>query len=105
TWSGNTISFTTRNLGKFRILTDVTAPKVVLLSKSPVQVRYKISDDLSGVASFRAELNGEFLLMKFEHKTATIYSEKLDKTVPLRGELVLRVKDGVGNETIVKTKI
>ncbi|QCR24832.1 peptidase M23 [Pontibacter sp. SGAir0037] len=105
TWNGNSITFTTRNMGKFKVMEDVKPPAIKLLGKSNVQIRFKISDDLSGINSFRAEINGQWLLMKYEHKTATIYSEKLDKSIPLSGEVVLKVRDNAGNEAIYKTTI
>ncbi|MCC9165746.1 M23 family metallopeptidase [Pontibacter harenae] len=104
-WDGNSITFSTRNMGKFKVLEDVRPPSIKLLSKTPVQIRFKIADDLSGINSFRAELNGEWLLMKYEHKTATIYSEKLDKSIPLSGKVVLKVKDVAGNEATFTTTI
>jgi murein DD-endopeptidase MepM/ murein hydrolase activator NlpD len=105
TWEGNNITFTARSLGKFKILSDVKPPTFKLISKSPQAIKIKIGDDLSGVSSFRAELNGEFLLMKFEHKNATLTSERLNKAEPLAGDFVLRLKDAAGNETIYRVKI
>ncbi|WP_241738988.1 M23 family metallopeptidase [Pontibacter beigongshangensis] len=105
TWDGNAITFTTRNMGKFKVLEDKKPPVIRLLSKSKVQIKFKISDDLSGLSSFNAYINGEWLLMKYEHKTATIYSEKLDKSIPLSGEVILTVRDNAGNEAIYKTTI
>lgn len=104
-WSGNTISFSPKVLGTFTILTDSIAPSIKLLKKSPAQISFRISDNLSGINTFRAEVNGQWLLMKYEHKTATIYSEKLDKSVPLSGDVILRVTDNAGNEAVYKTKI
>ncbi|MFT2007940.1 M23 family metallopeptidase [Pontibacter sp. 13R65] len=105
TWNGNSITFTTKNMGKFRVLEDKKPPVIKLLSKSRTQIRFRISDDLSGLSSFNAFINGEWLLMKYEHKTATIYSEKLDKSKPLVGEVTLTVRDTAGNEAIYKTTI
>ncbi|WP_299820759.1 M23 family metallopeptidase [uncultured Pontibacter sp.] len=104
-WDGNSITFSTRNMGKFKVLEDVKAPTIKLLGKSKEQIRFKIGDDLSGIASFNAYINGEWLLMKYEHKQALIYSEKLDKSVPLSGEVVLKVKDIAGNEATFTTTI
>ena len=75
------------------------------ISKSPTQIKFRIGDNLSGVNSFRCEVNGKWLLMKYEHKTATIYSEKLDKSLPLSGKVVLKVKDNAGNEAEFVTTI
>ena len=97
-WDGNSITFSTRSMGKFKVYEDTKVPVIKLLSKSPTQIKFKISDDLSGINSFRCEVNGKWLLMKYEHKTATIYSEKLDKSLPLSGKVVLKVKDNAGNE-------
>ncbi|WP_228466603.1 M23 family metallopeptidase [Adhaeribacter swui] len=104
-WKDDQFTFTTRNLGKYTIMNDTKPPTVRLISKSPAMVRFKVGDDLSGLASYRAEINGQFLLLKYEHKAAMLYSEKLDKSVPLKGDLTVWVKDAVGHETIFKTKI
>lgn len=104
-WEGNAISTNTKNLGKYRILSDTTAPTIKLLTKNKDVVSFRVRDDLSGIASYRLEINGKFVLLKYEHKKALFWSEKLDKKVPLSGEVVLRVKDSVGNEAIYKTKI
>lgn len=104
-WEGNSITFSARAMGKFKVYEDVKAPVIKLLSKSPTQIKFRISDDLSGINSFRCEVNGKWLLMKYEHKTATIYSEKLDKSIPLSGKVVLQVKDNAGNEAEFVTTI
>jgi hypothetical protein len=104
-WDGKSITFTTRSMGKFKVFEDVRAPTIKLLSKSKDQIKFKIGDDLSGINSFRCEVNGKWLLMKYEHKTATIYSEKLDKSIPLSGKVVLKVKDNAGNEAEFVTTI
>jgi hypothetical protein len=104
-WEGENITFQARNLGQYKILSDTKPPTVKLLTKSPQIIKLKIGDDLSGVASYRAELNGKFLLLKYEHKAALLYSERLDKTVPLSGDLVVRVKDAAGNETVLPVKL
>jgi hypothetical protein len=105
TWNGDQITFQARNLGQFKVLYDTKAPTVRLISKTPQEIKLKIGDDLSGVATYRAELNGQFLLLKYEHKNALLYSERLDKTSPLKGDLVVRLKDSAGNEGILRTRL
>ena len=92
-------------MGKFKVLEDTKKPSIRLLSKNRNQISFRIGDDLSGLNSFNAYINGEWLLMKYEHKKATIWSEKLDKSIPLSGEVVLKVKDNAGNEAIYTTTI
>jgi hypothetical protein len=105
TWEGEHITFQARNLGQYKVLSDTKAPTIRLVSRTPQEVRFKIGDDLSGVATYRAELNGKFLLLKYEHKHALLYSERLDRTTPLKGDLVVRLKDSAGNEGVFQTRL
>ncbi len=105
TWNGDAITFSAKDLGKFKVLSDTVAPTIKLASKSPNQISFRIKDNLSGIASWSCEVNGQWLLLKWEHKASLLTSEKLDKTVPLKGDVVLRVKDAMGNEAVFTTKI
>ncbi|WP_370589785.1 M23 family metallopeptidase [Rufibacter sp. LB8] len=105
TWNGDAITFNVRDLGKFKVLSDTVAPTMRLVKKSPSEISFKIADNLSGIASWSCEVNGQWLLLKWEHKSSTLTSERLDKTVPLSGNVVLKVKDYMGNEGVFTTKI
>ncbi|OKL39955.1 M23 family metallopeptidase [Pontibacter flavimaris] len=104
-WEGNTITFYTKNMGKFKVMEDTKAPSIRLISKSRNGISFRISDDLSGLNSYNAWIDGKWILMKYEHKQATIWSEKLDKNIPLSGEFILKVKDNTGNEAVYTTRI
>jgi hypothetical protein len=105
TWDGDQITFLARNLGQYKVLSDTKAPTIRLVSKTTQEIKFKIGDDLSGVATYRAELDGRFLLLKYEHKHALLYSERLDKTIPLKGNLVVRIKDSAGNEGLYQARL
>ncbi|WP_139921060.1 M23 family metallopeptidase [Hymenobacter sp. DG01] len=101
-WQGNTITAPIKTFGQFRILTDTIPPSARLLSKGPGGVVFKIGDDLSGIASYQLEVNGQFRLLRFEHKNATLFSERDDKLgPPLRGPATLRLTDQAGNEKVI----
>lgn len=104
-WEGDQITFQARALGQYKVLSDTKPPTLRLISKTPREVRFKIGDNLSGVASYRAELNGKFLLLQYEHKHALLYSERLDKSMLLKGNLVVRLKDSAGNETVYQVRL
>ncbi|MBC7446444.1 MAG: M23 family peptidase, partial [Hymenobacteraceae bacterium] len=106
-WSadGAELTFATKNLGRYALLPDTVAPKARLVKKNAREVRFTISDNLSGIAGWRCEVGGQWLLLHYEYKTATLYSERLDPAVPLRGAIRLTVKDAMGNETIVEGEI
>jgi len=104
-WNGDNITFLARNLGQYKVLQDKIPPTIRLVSKTKQEVKFKMGDNLSGVATYRAELDGKFLLLKYEHKVAMLTSERLDKTVPLTGNLVVRLTDAAGNETVYQAKL
>jgi hypothetical protein len=99
------ISFQSREFGTFAILTDNTPPSIYPVSLNSNTVRFKIRDDLSGISSYNAYINGEWLLMHYDAKTASLRSERKDKNVPLNGALELIVTDNAGNEQSYKTNI
>lgn len=103
-WSGDVISFETRELGVFAVLTDTIVPKVRLIEQSQNQIRGYISDDNSGIAAFRAIVNNQWVLLNYDYKRNYIWSEKL-LNLPFDGELTIEVTDRAGNSTILHSKI
>ncbi len=99
------IKFSTRELGTFYPRIDSVPPVARILESSPNRIRARIDDDLSGISSFRARVNGEWVLMNYEYKSNYIWSEKADESVPFEGELELEVTDRAGNIKTVKAKI
>ncbi len=43
--------------------------------------------------------------MTYDYKTGLMYSEKADKSRPLKGDFELKVVDNAGNESIFKQRI
>ncbi|WP_031530431.1 M23 family metallopeptidase [Dyadobacter crusticola] len=105
TWNDDRIEFDTRELGTFVIMADTLPPKVRLTEHSKTRITGFISDPTSGIESFNAFVNGEWVLLNYDYKKAYIWSEKLDKSKLFEGELVLEVKDRAGNSTILRTEI
>ncbi|MBO0358119.1 M23 family metallopeptidase [Hymenobacter sp. BT186] len=101
-WDGNTISAPIKAFGQFKLYTDVTPPSARLLRKGPGGVAFKVGDDMSGLASYKLEVNGQFHLLRFEHKNALLFSESTDKVgPPLRGPATLYLRDQAGNEAAI----
>lgn len=90
--------------GNYAVMADMVAPKVV--AQQPEKwaqrgvVTYKISDNLSGIASYRGEIDGKWALMELDGKTGTL-SFKIDrkKWPASRHTIVLTVTDDCGNTT------
>jgi len=96
-WIGDKIRFRTRDLGTYTLLKDETPPKISPRTVSSNTLSFYISDNLSGIDSFEARVNGEWVLMNYDYKRAYIWSEKLDESKPFKGQVVLTVTDNVGN--------
>jgi murein DD-endopeptidase MepM/ murein hydrolase activator NlpD len=96
TWNGDTLNFDSRNLGEISIFQDNTKPTIKVIKVNSADLRFVISDDLSGIDSYEAFVNGKWVLMRYEYKQAVIWSEKLTNE-PFKGEVLLKVTDKAGN--------
>lgn len=104
-WVNGRIQFSTKELGQFTILADSTPPSIGRIYCNSRTARFRIYDNLSGIAKYEANINGEWLLMKYDYKTGIIQSERLDSKKPLKGDFQLKVTDRAGNERIHRQKI
>jgi hypothetical protein len=105
TWTNGQLKFYTREFGSYSILEDNTPPSIRVIYANSRSLRFKVWDDLSGIANVEAFVNGDWVLMHSDAKTSTIWSEKFDKTIPFKGEVELIITDNAGNKQILKQKI
>lgn len=98
-------TFNFSNFGKFTLLKDDVAPTIKKRSLKDGRISLIIRDNLSGINSFEAKLNGQWILMNYEPKRSLIWSERLDKNKALSGVFELKVADNAGNESFLKLKI
>lgn len=92
------IRFSIRDFGSYVTLQDTVAPSIKPIILNNTSVTFKISDNLSGIDSYEATINGQWLLLIFDGKSGTLKSERLNKRLPLKGELILSVTDRSGNK-------
>jgi hypothetical protein len=104
-WKNNRVKFSTRDFGQFTFLRDTIPPTITKIGLSTAAARFKIRDNLSGIAYFEANINGQWLLMVYDYKTGILKSEKADPSKPLAGDFELKIVDQAGNESIFKQKI
>lgn len=99
------LTASTRELGDYTIAYDSVPPKITPVNFSAGQwisdqktLRVKISDDLSGISSYRATINGKFILMEYEYKNNTLtYDFNDGVNDSSENNLKLIVIDNVGN--------
>jgi len=67
-------------------------------------LKVKIADDLSGIKSYRATVNGKFILMEYEYKRNLLTHDFADGVVTdTENHLKIEVVDNVGNTTIFES--
>ncbi|MDT0622755.1 M23 family metallopeptidase [Croceitalea vernalis] len=104
---GNTFTTRTKTLGSYTMAKDTVAPKIRPKNFKPKEwlsnYRYlslKITDDLSGINTYSATINGNWVLMEYEPKTNTItynFDDKIENETQC--DLKIVVTDNVGNST------
>lgn len=106
TWKReNDFRIRTKVLGTYKLYEDLVPPIVKPIeSKSNYKVTdlisLEISDELSGIDSFRGEINGKWALFEYDFKTKRI-THQLKEKIAQKGKnkLILDVKDKMGNNT------
>ncbi|GIL21597.1 MAG: hypothetical protein BroJett042_01100 [Bacteroidota bacterium] len=104
-WKNNRLKFNTRDFGQFTLMRDTIPPTITKIALSSAAARFKIKDNLSGIAYFEAHLNGEWLLMVYDYKTGILKSEKPQPDKILKGDFELKVVDQAGNEALFRQKL
>ncbi|MBC9795293.1 M23 family metallopeptidase [Sinomicrobium weinanense] len=106
----DTFSTHTRNLGTYTLEKDTEAPKITPANFKDGQwlsnyryLKLKISDDLSGIKTYRATINGKWILMEYEPKTNTLtYNFDDLRFSENKHQLEVKVTDNVENSSTFK---
>jgi hypothetical protein len=98
------VKATPRNFGSFYIAVDTIAPTIVPVNildgknmSGIPKMLFKIRDNLSGIKSFNGYIDGNWVLMEFDTKTATLWHSFDSRTGPGKHQLRLEVEDMKGN--------
>ncbi|MFK2820823.1 M23 family metallopeptidase [Flavobacteriaceae sp. LMIT009] len=107
TKKGNTLTTRTKTLGTYTLATDTESPKISAINfqdgKWLSKYRYlkvRIKDDLSGIRSYRATINGKWILMEYDYKKNTLVHDFNDNVITeTNNKLKVIVTDNVGNSS------
>lgn len=95
-----------KSFGMFDLSYDTIAPTIVLPSSkkkvSTSSIRFKVTDNLSGIADYNIFINDVWQIAEYDAKSATIscyFTEANPKT------LKIEVTDRVGNKTVVNKEL
>jgi len=105
TLKGDKLSTQVRTFGQYVLVSDTTAPTIKAVNFKPGSwisnnstLTLKIEDGLSGIGSYRATINGKFILMEYNYKKDVLtYSFDDDIIDETDNNLKLIVIDNVGN--------
>ena len=104
---GNKLTAKTKTLGTFVLAVDTKKPEIKpvnFLNKKWISknktLKIRITDDLSGISSYRATINGKFILMEYDYKKDVLTYDFKDQIISeVENNLKLIVIDNVGNNT------
>lgn len=91
------------SFGKYVITVDTVKPKIIPLSLSKTtivarNIRFKITDDLSGIKSFNGYIDNQWVLFTYDAKYRLIQCDLANENIRKgKHELILKVSDNSGN--------
>lgn len=105
--NGTKLSARTRTFGTYVLARDTIQPKITPINFKADQwisknetLALKIEDDISGVSSYRATINGNFILTEYDYKKdVLVYDFKDNIVTDAENNLKVIVVDNVGNST------
>lgn len=106
TFQDGWVSTQTRSFGSFHIQVDTVAPQIQPVNVSPgknlaaqSRISFRISDNLSGIASYNAFIDDDWVLMEYDPKTRSLWHTIDPGLSKGRHQFRLEVKDGKNNES------
>ena len=103
----------TSSLGKYIISRDTIKPEIKPINfkqnsniSDRTSVRLRLKDEMSGIKSYDAFLNGKWALFEYEPKSNLIF-HKISDNIIIEGEniLLINYEDGVGNKGVYRATI
>ena len=104
-WDENEISFSTNSLSNYKILKDTIKPEIQPITVNQNIISFKIDDKMSGINSYEANINNEWVLFEYDNKNKMIISKKKNPNKPFKGKFVLIVLDNAENKSIYNINI
>ncbi len=106
-WNGKGVTAEIKEFGTFFISIDTTAPTVNPLNAGEnfsalKQIGFTVNDNLSGIESYRATVDGKWILMEYEPKKKSLFYVFDEHVAKGKHDLALTVTDKVGNATVYK---
>ena len=102
-WSKDFLSCKTKHFGTFAIAVDTIAP--VLSIEAGPELRVKMSDELSGINSWRATIDDKWFLMEYDAKNNLLTGSLDEFSAGKKLQLVITATDAVGNASTLTKEV
>ncbi len=93
-----------RELGRYTVRRDSLPPAILPLNPASWQknrrISFRVTDDLSGVSSYRGEIDGAYALFEMNNRSVATYRFDPERLTPGRHTLRFSVTDHCGNESV-----
>lgn len=105
-WTEEGLEAFPRLLGEYTVRQDTIAPVIFYTGRAGQKIRFRMVDDLSGISSYRVEVNGKWCLFAYDAKNRLLEGN-INEPVFVKGKnrLVLKVEDAVKNIATFETDI
>ena len=105
-WSEEGLEAFPRVLGEYTVRQDTVSPVILYMGKVGLKIRFRMVDELSGISSYRVEVNGKWCLFTYDAKNRLLEGN-INEPVFVKGKnrLVLKVEDAVKNIATFETDI
>lgn len=111
-WEEGAVTTRIREFGRYSIRLDTVPPVIRAVNLYPGKTvtrqnsfLVKISDNLSGISSYRGTLNGKWILMDYDAKNNLLKYEFDDRIHPGKNLFRLVVSDGRGNRSAYEATV
>ena len=105
-WTEEGLEAFPRVLGEYTVRQDTIAPVIFYTGRAGQKIRFRMVDDLSGISSYRVEVNGKWCLFAYDAKNRLLEGN-INEPVFVKGKnrFVLKVEDAVKNIATFETDI
>jgi len=114
-WKGQWITVATNEFGTFYVMADKTPPALTIYGKNTAGVmnlakganlKFTVTDNLSGLLSYSAHIDEKWVLMEFEPKQNLLFIPLADVNISAgKHSVVINAMDACGNISLLNLTI
>lgn len=101
------LTATTNRFGAFKTSLDTIAPRITVvdLAQKSAVLRFKITDNLSGIDKYHLTVNGKWELAEYDAKSNLLTHKIKRNQTPISYDIVLTVTDAKNNKSTFKRTV